>query len=68
MGREPDWPIPTRIRGEAMADTAARFEVSRGWLHKHIYPILDKSLAPENPNSPPHGLADANQTEMPEKW
>ena len=27
--------------GETMTDIAARFEVSRGWLHKWVYPALD---------------------------
>ena len=28
--------------GETMTDIAARFGVSRGWLHKWIYPALDR--------------------------
>ena len=34
----------TRARngsGETMTDIAARFQVSRGWLHKHVYPALE---------------------------
>ncbi len=27
--------------GETMTDIASRFGVSRGWLHKWVYPILD---------------------------
>ena len=27
--------------GETMTDIAARFGVSRGWLHKWVYPALD---------------------------
>ena len=27
--------------GETMTDIAARFGVSRGWLHKWVYPVLD---------------------------
>ncbi len=26
--------------GETMTDIAARFEVSRGWIHKWVYPAL----------------------------
>ena len=34
----------TRARNgsvETMTDIADRFEVSRGWLHKWVYPALD---------------------------
>ena len=27
--------------GETITDVAARFGVSRGWIYKHVYPILD---------------------------
>jgi len=27
--------------GETMTDIANRFECSRAWLHKHVYPIID---------------------------
>ena len=30
--------------GETMTDIAARFGVSRGWLHKWIYPALDSAV------------------------
>ncbi|MDA1129633.1 MAG: hypothetical protein O2913_13205 [Chloroflexi bacterium] len=31
-----------RGSGETITDVAARFGVSRGWLHKWIYPVLDE--------------------------
>ena len=30
--------------GETMTDIAARFGVSRGWLHKWVYPALDSAV------------------------
>ena len=27
--------------GETVTDVAARFGVSRGWIYKHVYPVLD---------------------------
>lgn len=27
--------------GETITDVAARFGVSRGWIHKHVYPFLE---------------------------
>ena len=38
--------------GETMTDIATRFEVSRGWLHKWVYPFLDGSIEPDNPEQP----------------
>ena len=29
--------------GETMTDIACRFSVSRGWLHKWVYPALQKA-------------------------
>ncbi len=31
--------------GETMTDIAARFGVSRGWLHKWVYPALNGEIA-----------------------
>ena len=28
--------------GETVTDVAARFGVSRGWIHKWVYPVLDR--------------------------
>ena len=28
--------------GETLTDIAARFGVSRGWLHKWVYPVLER--------------------------
>ena len=30
--------------GETMTDIAARFQVSRGWLHKWVYPALEGTI------------------------
>ena len=27
--------------GETITDVAVRFGVSRGWIYKHVYPVLD---------------------------
>ena len=34
--------------GETMTDIAARFGVSRGWIHKWVYPAFDDNTEPEN--------------------
>ena len=36
--------------GETMTDVAARFEVSRGWIHKWVYPAINSPTAEEGPN------------------
>ena len=38
--------------GETMTDVAAWFGVSRGWLHKWVYPFLDGSIEPDDPEQP----------------
>lgn len=38
--------------GETMTDIATRFEVSRGWLHKWVYPFLDGSIESDDPEQP----------------
>lgn len=34
--------------GETVTDVATRFGVSRGWIHKWVYPALDEDADPHN--------------------
>ena len=36
--------------GQTITDVAARFEVSRGWVYKHVYPVLDEEEAADGKN------------------